>query len=133
MRHKILAQTYTVLREYKIITKIKLNGKVELNLNQQNYSMISDINVKVGETFKIKLRENLSTGYSWALSHMPPGVCLLDIEYKSDKPIMIGSGGTKIFYFGAVAPCGDYLKFDLIPPGRLLDPEQSKTYAVIIN
>lgn len=97
--------------------------------------MISDITAKVGKTFEVKLRENLSTGYSWALSHMPSGVCLLSIEYKLDKPDkpMVGGGGIRIFYFGAVATCQGYLKFDLIPPGRLLEPEESRTYAVIIT
>lgn len=94
---------------------------------------IPDIVANVGETFQVKVRGNQTTGYVWALSHLPLSVYLLNVDYVSDHPVTIGSGGIYIFTFGAVAACQDYLKFDLVRPWELLEPKETKTISIMIS
>lgn len=100
---------------------------------EQQGPAIPDITANVGETFQVEIKGNETTGFVWALSHMPLCVYLLNVDYVPDHPITPGSGGTSIFTFGAVAACQDYLKFDLVRPWDLLDSEETKTFALIIT
>lgn len=63
-----------------------------------------DMWVNVGESFEIKLAENPTTGYIWALTHLPKDFYLLSDNYQPDLPIRPGSGGTRHFQFVAVKP-----------------------------
>ncbi len=100
---------------------------------KQQRHLIPDVTAKVGETFQVKIKGNETTGYMWVLAHMPLCVCLIDVDYVPDHPIIPGSGGTRIFTFGAVAACQDYLKFNLVRPWDLLNSKESKIFALIIT
>ena len=76
-----------------------------------------DFWVNVGESFEIKLVENPTTGYIWALAHLPKNFYLLSDYYEPDQPIRPGSGGTHHFYFVAMKPHteGNFLFYQLRP------------------
>lgn len=92
---------------------------------------MEDITAKVGETFKVVLEENRSTGYSWAVNQIPDGVDLLDTVYiHPDTPL---APGKREITFGAMNPSKDSVKFDLIRPWELPKIEESKKYKVTIT
>jgi predicted secreted protein len=61
------------------------------------------INLKNGETFYLKLRENPSTGYSWLLN-LSKGLCILSDNYTQDPapPGYVGVPGTHLWIIKAV-------------------------------
>lgn len=97
-----------------------------------NMNPIPDIIANVGETFQVLIRGNETTGFIWALTDLPACVYLLDAEYIPDHPITPGSGGTKVFTFGAVAPCRDVLEFALIRPWELPDVEERRIFSLLV-
>jgi inhibitor of cysteine peptidase len=62
------------------------------------------IQVEAGKSFEIQLKENPTTGYSWALAQLPEHFYLLSDYYRPDQPVKPGSGGTHLFYFVAMKP-----------------------------
>lgn len=76
-----------------------------------------DFWVNVGESFEIKLTENPTTGYVWALVNLPENFYLLSDSYQPDQPVRPGSGGTRHFYFVAMKPKiqGDFAFYQLKP------------------
>lgn len=97
-----------------------------------NINSIPDIMANVGETFQVLIRGNETTGFVWALTNLPSCVYLLDAEYIPDHPITVGSGGTKIFTFGAVSPCSTTLEFALVRPWDLLNVEDTRQFSLLI-
>jgi predicted secreted protein len=95
---------------------------------------MENITAKVGEIFKVVLEENpASTGFSWAVNHMPDDVDLLDTVYYPDTRGLIGAKGKREFIFGAMNPCNDKLKFDLIQPWDLPKIGDSEKCNLIIT
>ena len=92
--------------------------------------------VKAGESFEIKLNENPTTGYSWALAQLPENFYLLNELYMPEphKPGMVGTGGVRLFNFVAVKPKieGDLL-FYLLRPWEPLSPTEKKDYHVKVS
>jgi predicted secreted protein len=94
---------------------------------------MEDINAKVGDTFKVVLEENLSTGFSWAVNHMPDDVDLLDTVYINPDTPGTGVPGKREIIFGAISPTKDYLEFDLLRPWELPKIKDSKKCKLIIT
>ncbi len=66
----------------------------------------SAINVKAGDTFVIKLESNPTTGYSWRLAELKPGIVeKVSNDYVQTKTEgrIVGSGGIEDWTFKAVA------------------------------
>ncbi|RCX12976.1 chagasin family peptidase inhibitor I42 [Anaerobacterium chartisolvens] len=75
------------------------------------------ISVLEGHVFKVVLDTQVgSTGYSWALAHMPDSVNLLEITYESSHSTICGSKESQIFTFSALKADKDTLKFNLVRP-----------------
>ena len=79
----------------------------------KTYEMTKDDNgktlkVKVGDTIRVKLKSNRTTGYSWALTGKTDAKVLKsgEVEYKVDEhPAgMVGVGGNDFCTFTALAP-----------------------------
>jgi len=77
-------------------------------------------NLKIGETFKIRLGSNGSTGYSncWLNKATVKSVILIDKKYIADNPNLIGGGGEEILTFKSVAKGTDSIKYSSCPTGR---------------
>jgi predicted secreted protein len=93
----------------------------------------SDISVAAGTTFKVTLECNPgSTGYSWALAHMPDSVNLLDISYEISTSLTFGATSNQAFTFAALDPCQDSLKFNLLRPWEPSNPAEQRVYPLTI-
>jgi predicted secreted protein len=93
-----------------------------------------DFWVKVGQSFEIKLIENPTTGYNWALAQLPENFYLLSELYVPDpnKLGMVGSGGTRHFYFVAMKPTtemGNFI-FYLLRPWEPMTPIEESDWSV---
>ena len=94
-----------------------------------------DFWVKVGESFQIKLTENPSTGYLWALARLPESFYLLSDSFMApDKPGMVGVPGTHVYNFVAMKPKiqGDFV-FYLLRPSEPLVPTEESDWCVRVN
>jgi inhibitor of cysteine peptidase len=62
------------------------------------------VSARVGDTLELRLSENVTTGYSWAIARLDAAV-LAAAGSETDYPgTAIGGGGTAIFRFRAIAP-----------------------------
>jgi inhibitor of cysteine peptidase len=61
------------------------------------------IDVRIGETFTIVLDSNPTTGYSWQLKSKPaPSIVFVGSAYRTNQPVLPGTGGREIWTFKAV-------------------------------
>jgi predicted secreted protein len=76
-----------------------------------------DLWVYLGKPFDIKLDEDPSNGYIWALAHLPENFYLLADSYEPHQPIEIGKGGIRQFTFVAMKlkTEGNIIFYDLSP------------------
>ena len=89
------------------------DAKADAKAAPKTYEMTRDDNgktlkVKVGDTIRVKLKSNRTTGYSWALTGKTDAKVLKsgEVEYKVDEhPAgMVGVGGNDFCTFTALAP-----------------------------
>jgi inhibitor of cysteine peptidase len=61
------------------------------------------LRIPLGQTFKITLPSNPTTGYSWQLATAPDAAIVAKEghEYRSNTPVRSGSGGHEIWIFKA--------------------------------
>jgi predicted secreted protein len=57
--------------------------------------------VAAGTPFDVELGAGPSTGYMWQLESPPPGVQLLESDFKQSPSAAIGEGGTQVFHIRA--------------------------------
>jgi predicted secreted protein/ribosomal protein S18 acetylase RimI-like enzyme len=93
------------------------------------------ITVRAGEQFKIALPSNATTGYAWRLGAAPEARVLRQIahEYAPEEPITIGSGGTEVWTFAAVAPGQTTLVFRYVGPSGETPHDQQETFPVTVR
>lgn len=72
----------------------------------------SRINLRVGDILQIVLAGNPTTGYTWEVAHNNADLLELqeEVEYQAEKTSLVGSGGTFIFTFKAIAKGNSSLK-----------------------
>lgn len=93
--------------------------------------------IKVGDTFTIRLEANHTTGYSWSLADNKSDI----VEKVSDvyEPYetagnVVGSGGTEIWTFKAVAKGQATLNFQYTRPWEKgIPPVKAETYTIIVK
>ena len=90
--------------------------------------------VRMGDTVRIELAGNPSTGYQWILPAYPRSLPLVDQGYEPDQPEAVGSGGTFFFIFkpdifaaGQQVP----LRFEYARSWEDEDPEE--TFSVTLD
>jgi inhibitor of cysteine peptidase len=68
------------------------------------------IDVPVGSTIEVRLAENPTTGYRWAVeSAGGPAIAGVDDRFEPEQPPRIGSGGIRVFRFRATKQGGGVL------------------------
>ena len=93
-----------------------------------------DFWVNAGESFEIKLIENPTTGYAWALAHLPKDFYLLSDYYQADQPIRSGSGGMHHFIFVAMKPKTEgYFTFFELRPWEPFTPIAESQWCVRVH
>lgn len=94
------------------------------------------ITVSAGETFKIELPENPTTGYLWVVSQSPTsGVAVLESSrYRPPSGGVVGAGGQKTFTFRAVGPGDTRVAFEYRRPWeKNVRPAQVRQYILIVK
>ena len=72
-----------------------------------------------GESFEVRLAENPTTGYTWAVVKIPESLLQIEtesFETEAADPRIVGRGGTKIFVFKTLQPGSGELDLRLRRP-----------------
>jgi predicted secreted protein len=94
---------------------------------------IENIQVEVNENFKIELKENITTGYRWAIAQMPPNIIFIDAYYEPAYPGSIGGGGIRTFIFGAISPGQGVIKLVKVRAWELSKVVEEVNYHVAVG
>lgn len=91
-----------------------------------------------GESLTVRLAGNATTGYSWTCTNALAGVLVPagapDYEPTPVEPGVVGSGGTYVFRFRAVAPGTGNLQFAYARSWEKdVAPAQTASYAVTVR
>ncbi|KYC52110.1 MAG: Chagasin family peptidase inhibitor I42 [Candidatus Methanofastidiosum methylothiophilum] len=87
-----------------------------------------------GDTFKISLKSNPTTGYQWNADFDETLIQLVDTSYKADEPQLMGSGGTEIFEFKVIGSSTDTsIKFSYARPWESVPPIDEKSFEIKIK
>ena len=72
----------------------------------------SQIQVKLGDNLQVALAGNITTGYAWEIAENNTNLLVLqgEAEYQAEKTNLVGSGGTFLFTFKAIAKGNTSLK-----------------------
>jgi predicted secreted protein len=94
------------------------------------------IETRIGQEFKVVLESNPSTGYHWEIvGELDESIVeFVARDYRPDKPIAAGSGGSDVFIFTAVDAGETTITVGYYPPSNdSVDPEQTKTFIVVVK
>jgi inhibitor of cysteine peptidase len=95
------------------------------------------IETKIGEPFIIKLESNVTTGYSWRLAELEPGIVeKIGNVYKPTKTQdrIVGSGGIEEWTFKAVAKGKVTITLEYVRPWEKdVAPVHKAVYQVIVK
>jgi predicted secreted protein len=95
---------------------------------------INSIKVTDNCIFTVRLDSQVgSTGYSWALAHMPDSVNLLDISFETSSSHIVGCKETQVYTFVALKKDEDYIEFNLIRPWEPEKVADQKKFTIIIE
>lgn len=87
-----------------------------------------------GETFKISLKSNPTTGYQWNPEYDNTKLELVDSSYKADEPQLAGSGGNQIFEFKVIGSNSNTsIKFAYARSWESVPPIEEKSFEIIIK
>jgi len=77
-------------------------AQVHKATEEQNGSRIT---LNVGDSLQIALAGNPTTGYAWEIAESNPNLLEAqgEVEYQPEKTNLVGSGGTFLFTFKAIA------------------------------
>jgi inhibitor of cysteine peptidase len=93
------------------------------------------ITVKAGETFKLVLPSNSSTGYRWNIVPELDETIVQFVEqsYIAEQPVMPGSGGVDVWTFRAGSAGDTTIVLGYYPPGNETDPDEVVTFSIHIE
>lgn len=89
--------------------------------------------VRIGETFEIRLAANPTTGYSWSLEGRETlqGIEPVENAYIPDQPARVGSGGVERWLFRVTAAGRTTLRFRYARPWEKdVPPAQSTDFTI---
>ncbi len=92
------------------------------------------INVKKGDTFKIELISNPTTGYQWNADFDDTLIELVNKTYKADEPQLMGSGGKEIYEFKLIGSNADTtISFTYARPWESVPPIDEISFPIKIK
>lgn len=87
------------------------------------------INAKTGSQFKIELKSNPTTGYSWILRKLPDNVAYFGSQYEEDSTCqskkLLGCGGKTTMHFIAVSSGLSQIELQYAQPWESLPKEKT--------
>ncbi|GAA3876315.1 hypothetical protein GCM10022227_37560 [Streptomyces sedi] len=90
------------------------------------------VEVEAGESFVLALRENPSVGHAWTLIDPEPDDSVVRADgddFETDEPDQVGSGGTRLLRFEAVAPGATTITLTRLYRGEH-EPETDRAFDV---
>jgi len=95
----------------------------------------SNMKVKQGETFKIVLESNHSTGYGWYWENKPEKSIIdsIYVDYKLKSKMLTGSGGNEIWEFKASHKGEQMIRLVYKRPWESEAPKGSKEILIKVN
>jgi predicted secreted protein len=104
------------------------------NIKTYDETYTESIFVKKGETFKISLKSNPTTGYQWNAHYDEGLIQLVNTSYKADEPQLMGSGGKDVFEFKVIGSnTTTAIKFYYSRSWESVPPIDEKSFEVIIK
>jgi inhibitor of cysteine peptidase len=103
---------------------------VKLNSSANN----STLDVKIGQPVVINLEGNPSTGYTWEAKDLDTGMFqqVGQVEFKSARPGLLGSGGTQTLTFKALKAGSGKIELVYHRPWET-DIAPTKTFTLTVN
>ena len=93
------------------------------------------IEVAAGNEFKIVIESNPSTGYHWELiGNLDDRVIqFISKDFRADEPVALGSGGSDVWVFRAVAAGETKIVLGHYPPGQGEPATQEVTFTIVVK
>jgi len=88
--------------------------------------------LNVGDTLSIRLKSNVTTGYSWNIAELPAALHAIDSKSESGKSGRVGEAGFQFFTFRAATPGEPTLKLNYFRPFEK-DSPPAKTFRLSIS
>jgi inhibitor of cysteine peptidase len=86
----------------------------------------------VGDTLSIRLKSNVTTGYSWNTAELPSTLQELDSKSERGRSGRVGEAGFQFFTFRATAPGQSTLKLNYFRPFEK-DSPPAKTFRLSLS
>lgn len=93
------------------------------------------VETTVGKEFKVVLESNPTTGYHWeVVGDLDKNIVeLVSRDYRSDQPVMPGSGGSDVWVFKGVGVGETTITLGYYPPDASAEPQQTRTFTVKVK
>ncbi|HOC77543.1 MAG TPA: protease inhibitor I42 family protein [Methanofastidiosum sp.] len=104
------------------------------NIKTYDETHTGTIVVAKGNSFKISLNSNPTTGFQWTPEYDSNLIELVNTEYKADEPQLMGSGGKDIYEFKVIGSNTDTsIKFTYARPWESVPPINAKSFQINIK
>lgn len=99
------------------------------------FSKENKFKVKVGDTFKIELESNATTGYQWQLAKSlnEKIVKLVSSKYILPSSNLVGAGGTEVWTFKGIKEGKTKISLKYVRPWEKAKPVYLKIYAIEVK
>ena len=94
------------------------------------------LETSVGQEVKIILPSNPSTGYHWQIvGKLDKNIVeFVSNDFRADKPVMPGSGGSDVWVFKALGPGETTITLGYYPPSNNpTAPQETKTFTLAVK
>ena len=104
------------------------------NIKSYDETHTGAIVVAKGNSFKISLNSNPTTGFQWTPEYDSNLIELVNTEYKADEPQLMGSGGKDIYEFRVIGSnTNTTIKFTYARPWESVPPINEKSFQINIK
>ena len=123
-----LRYTFVALLAFAVLAVITV-GKTTLCDESDNDTRVL---LYVGDTLSIRLKSNVTTGYSWNIAELPNTLRAVDSQAESGKSGRVGEPGFQFFTFSATTPGESTLKLNYFRPFEK-DSPPAKTFRLSVS
>jgi inhibitor of cysteine peptidase len=125
---RTLRYTFVAVLTFVVLAMITA-GKTTLCDESDNNTRVL---LYVGDRLSIRLKSNVTTGYSWNIAELPNTLRAVDSKAESGKSGRVGEPGSQFFTFSARTPGGSTLKLDYFRPFEK-DSPPAKTFRLSVT
>ena len=125
---RTLRYTFEAALAFAVLAMITLGKTILCDESDDNTRVI----LNVGDTLSVRLKSNVTTGYSWNIAELPNTLHAVDSKAESGKSGRLGEGGFQFFTFNAATPGESTLKLNYFRPFEK-DSPPAKTFRLSIS